>query len=58
MNTPIAYTVKQATTACGFSRTTLYSLIKAGELTPVKIGVRTLIRHTDLEALINRKAAT
>lgn len=57
MTTPIAYTVKQAAAACGISRTTLYSLIKAGELTPIKIGVRTLIRHADLEALINRKAA-
>lgn len=53
MNTPIAYTVQQAAVACGLSRTTLYGLIKTGELTPVKIGVRTLIRHADLEALVN-----
>lgn len=57
MNTKIAYTIKDAVTACGISRTTIYGLIKAGELTPVKIGVRTLIRHTDLEALIERKLA-
>jgi excisionase family DNA binding protein len=57
MTTPIAYTIKQASSACGISRTTLYGLIKAGELTPVKIGVRTLIRHADLEALIERKLA-
>ena len=57
MNNPIAYTIKQACAASGISRTTLYSLIKAGELTPVKIGVRTLIRHADLEALIERKLA-
>lgn len=57
MTTPIAYTVKQAATACAISRTTLYGLIKAGELTPVKIGVRTLIRHDDLEALMERKSA-
>jgi excisionase family DNA binding protein len=57
MITPIAYTIKQAATACGISRTTLYGLIKAGELTPVKIGARTLIRHADLESLMERKLA-
>lgn len=57
MTTPIAYTIKQAAAVCGISRTTLYGLIKAGELTPVKIGVRTLIRHADLEALMDRKLA-
>ena len=57
MSNPIAYTIKQASAACGISRTTLYGLIKAGELTPVKIGVRTLIRHADLEALIKRNLA-
>lgn len=57
MSTQIAYTIKQAAAACGISRTTLYVLIKAGELTPVKIGTRTLIRHNDLEALIERKIA-
>lgn len=57
MSTQICYTIKGAVTACGISRTTLYALIKAGELTPVKIGTRTLIRHNDLEALIERKLA-
>lgn len=58
MNTKIAYTIKEASTACGLGRTTIYGLIKAGELSPVKIGVRTLIRRADLEALIERKVAT
>lgn len=53
----IAYTIKEAVAATGISRTTLYGLIKAGELTPVKIGARTLIRHTDLDALIESKLA-
>lgn len=57
MSSQICYTIKQAAAACGISRTTLYALIKAGELTPVKIGVRTLIRHNDLEALLERKLA-
>ncbi|WP_165938477.1 AlpA family transcriptional regulator [Parafrankia sp. BMG5.11] len=49
--------MKEATAATGISRTMLYALIKAGELTPIKMGSRTLIRHDDLEALIERKAA-
>lgn len=53
----IAYTMKEAVAASGIGRTTLYGLIKAGELTPVKIGVRTLICHDDLEALIERNLA-
>jgi excisionase family DNA binding protein len=57
MTTKISYNIKEATAACGISRTTIYGLIKAGELTPVKIGARTLIRHADLEALIARKLA-
>lgn len=57
MNTKIAYTMKEATAASGISRTTMYGLIKAGELIPVKIGARTLIRRADLEALIERKLA-
>ncbi len=57
MHAKIAYTMKEATAATGISRTTLYALMKAGELIPVKIGVRTLIRHADLEALIERKLA-
>jgi len=57
MTVKIALTIKEAAAACGISRTTLYGLIKAGELIPVKIGVRTLIPHADLEALIERKRA-
>ena len=57
MNAKITYTMKQATAATGISRTTLYALIKAGELSPVKIGTRTLLRHADLEALVDRKRA-
>ncbi|MFA7584924.1 MAG: helix-turn-helix domain-containing protein [Novosphingobium sp.] len=55
MTTKIAYTIKEASAACGISRTTIYGLIKDGELAPVKIGARTLIAHADIEALIERK---
>lgn len=57
MNAKITYTMKEATAATGISRTTLYALIKAGDLRPVKIGSRTLLRHADLEALIDRRQA-
>lgn len=57
MTTKIAYTMKETVAVSGISRTTLYGLMKAGELTPVKIGVRTLIRHKDLEELLQRKLA-
>jgi excisionase family DNA binding protein len=55
---PLAYTVKQAAAALGIGRTTLYTLIQAGELTPVKIRQRTLLRHDDLVALLDRTRPT
>lgn len=57
MSTKISYTIKEAAAVCGIGRTTIYGLINAGELTPIKIGARTLIAHNDLEALIERKRA-
>ncbi len=50
----LAYTVKQAAATLGIGRTTLYSLIQAGDLTPVKVRQRTLLRHDDLVALLDR----
>lgn len=50
----LAYTVKQAAAALGVGRTTLYALIQTGKLTPVKIRQRTLLRHDELAALIDR----
>ena len=57
MTDKISYSIRDASTVSGIGRTTLYQLIKAGELTPVKIGVRTLIRRCDLDALLERKLA-
>ena len=51
---PLAYTIKQAAVALGIGRTTLYALIQVGELTPVKLRQRTLLRHDDLVALLDR----
>lgn len=53
----IAYSVTEAAKASNLGRTTIYELIKAGELKPAKIGTRTLILRRDLEGLIERKKA-
>jgi excisionase family DNA binding protein len=50
--------IKQAAAALGIGRTTLYTLIQAGELTAVKIRQRTLLRHDDLVALLDRTRPT
>lgn len=57
MTQKIAFTIKEATAATGLSRTTIYALIKAKELNPVKIGARTLLHSSDLEALLQRNRA-
>lgn len=41
----------------GIGRTTLYALIKAGELHMVKIGRRTLVPMDELEAYVDRLKA-
>lgn len=50
----LTYTVNEATEALGIGRTTIYELIKGGELAVVKIGTRTIIRRKDLDALLDR----
>jgi excisionase family DNA binding protein len=52
----LTYTIKDAIAATGIGRTKLYALISARELTPIKIGTRTLLRRADLEALLSRSA--
>lgn len=49
----LAYSIADAATVSGLSRSTLYALMKAG-LPSVKIGTRRLIRHADLVALLDR----
>lgn len=50
----LAYTVNQAAAKLGIGRTSLYSLIQTGDLTPVKLRQRTLLLHDDLVALLDR----
>lgn len=49
---PLAFSITGAAAAIGVSRTTIYELVKAGKLHPVKIGTRTLIPRAELEALL------
>jgi excisionase family DNA binding protein len=51
----LAYTIPEAAAACGLGRTTIYELIKRGELPLVKVGGRSLVRRQDLEAMLERK---
>ena len=53
----LSYSIREAAEVSGIGRTTIYDLIKAAQLRPVKIGTRTLIRHSDLEALLERNLA-
>jgi excisionase family DNA binding protein len=49
---PIACTLANATKATGLSRSTLYNLISAGKLPRIKVGKRTLLKISDIEALL------
>jgi excisionase family DNA binding protein len=53
----LSYTIAEAVAASGIGRTTIYELIKQGELPRVKVGNRTLIRRCDLEAMLERKVS-
>lgn len=46
--------ITEAYQSLGISRSTLYQLIKEGQLTPVKIGRRTFIAQAELERYVDR----
>jgi excisionase family DNA binding protein len=50
----IAYRVPEACRLVGIGRTTLYALLKSGQIRAVKIAGRTLIPRTELERLIGK----
>lgn len=50
----LSYGIREAGQALGVSRPTLYRLIARGELATFKMGSRTLILRTELEALLDR----
>lgn len=52
---PLLHRIPDACRRLGVSRTTLYELIKAGEVHPVKIGARSLIPEKDLQQIITTR---
>ena len=48
-----AYSVAEATTTLGISRTTLYELIKVGQITTYSIGSKTLITAQALDDFVD-----
>ena len=55
--TPLAHTVDEAMRRLTVGRTTMYELIKAGEIRPFKIGRKTLIPEAELRRFIDARMA-
>ncbi len=53
-----AYAVNETLELLSIGRTSLYAAIKAGQLTPVKFGKKTLFYACDLAAFLDRLRAT
>jgi excisionase family DNA binding protein len=50
---PFAATIRESCRLTGLSRTTIYNLIAAGRLAPIKVGKRTLISVEELRKLVS-----
>lgn len=50
------YRVNEVVEALGICRTTIYKLIRLGELQQIKLGASTLITAESVEALLQRHA--
>jgi excisionase family DNA binding protein len=50
---PLAHRIPDACRRLGIGRSSLYELIKSGEVRPIKIGNRTLIPEADLQKLVS-----
>jgi Helix-turn-helix domain len=53
--TKAAYSVNETLTLLSLGRTSLYRLVKDGELVPTKFGKRTLFAAPDLVSLLNKR---
>ena len=51
---PLAYGIEDAANALGLSRSRIYELIAAGDITACKVGKRTIIPTTELTAFLER----
>ncbi|UQA70067.1 helix-turn-helix domain-containing protein [Stenotrophomonas maltophilia] len=52
---PLLHRIPDACRRLSVSRTTLYELIKAGEIRSVKIGTRSLIPEVDLQRVLSSR---
>jgi excisionase family DNA binding protein len=50
----MAYRIEDAATALGVGRTLIYKMISEGQLTSVKVGKRSLIAVSELDAFLAR----
>ncbi|RVO94992.1 helix-turn-helix domain-containing protein [Sinorhizobium meliloti] len=51
---PAVFSVNEAAAYLRTSRRNIYALFKKGDLQPAKVGGRTLVRRSDIDALIDR----
>ena len=54
-HTPLAHQIPEACNRIGIARTSIYALIKSGEIKSIKIGARTLIPETELQRFIAKR---
>ncbi|TPV99386.1 MAG: hypothetical protein USCAAHI_01171 [Beijerinckiaceae bacterium] len=50
-----AYSVNETLALLSLGRTTLYQLVKDGDLVPTKIGKKTLFAAPDIASLLNKR---
>lgn len=55
LSAPLAHRIPDACRRLGISRTSIYELIKTGEIRPFRIGTRTLIPEAELQKVITAR---
>jgi len=53
---PLLLSVKQTTAALSVGNTTVYALIKSGELETIKVGTKRLIKYESIKRVAERGA--